>query len=317
MVTTEYSRRMNRVLDYIDQHLDEALDLNLLAQVAHFSSYHFHRVFSEWVGETLHDYVQRRRLARAAYQLPTRQQASILEVAIAAGFNSGEAFTRAFKRQFGMTPTAWRNQIPQHWKEAANEARARNMLQLRMLEQKDSNFGQTTRPSVCDHEDSSQVEESHMSVKVMDLPFKKVAYFRRFGPYGFDIPMFWKKIVDPWLRENGFDNVSCYGVVYDDSAITPPEKCRYDACVEVPDDYIATDNAMPATLPGGKYAVAAFRGLPEMISDAWSELFRGWLPNSSFQCDARPLFTRFRRNMQSAPDTAPFQCDLCLPIRPL
>ena len=56
---TEYSRRINRVLDYIDDHLDEALDLDTLAEVANFSPFHFHRLFAAWMGETLGDYLRR------------------------------------------------------------------------------------------------------------------------------------------------------------------------------------------------------------------------------------------------------------------
>jgi len=65
----EYAQRMNKVLDYIDQHLDTPLDLLTLAEVAHFSTFHFHRVFLAWVGETLGDYMWRRRLEIAAVHL--------------------------------------------------------------------------------------------------------------------------------------------------------------------------------------------------------------------------------------------------------
>ena len=60
----EYARRMNRVLDYIDLHLDQPLDLARLAGVANFSPFHFHRVFAAWMGETLGDYARRRRLEK-------------------------------------------------------------------------------------------------------------------------------------------------------------------------------------------------------------------------------------------------------------
>lgn len=73
----EYTRRMNRVLEYIDQHLDQPLELADLAQIAHFSPWHFHRLFTAWVGETLGDYLRRRRLACAAQQLASRPDASI------------------------------------------------------------------------------------------------------------------------------------------------------------------------------------------------------------------------------------------------
>src|SRR5207249_4325047 len=58
----EYVARMHRVVEHIDRHLDEPLDLETLAGVANFSSFHFHRLFSAWMGETLGEYLRRRRL---------------------------------------------------------------------------------------------------------------------------------------------------------------------------------------------------------------------------------------------------------------
>ncbi|HAT30850.1 MAG TPA: AraC family transcriptional regulator, partial [Janthinobacterium sp.] len=69
---------MNRVLDHIDRHLDTPLVLDDLARVAHFSPFHFHRVFAAWLGETLGDYVQRRRLAAGAGLLAARTDRSVL-----------------------------------------------------------------------------------------------------------------------------------------------------------------------------------------------------------------------------------------------
>ena len=77
----EYARRMNRVLDYIDHHLDSPLELATLADVANFSRFHFHRMFAGWIGETLGEYIRRRRLEVGAMQLSTRPNLTVLEVA--------------------------------------------------------------------------------------------------------------------------------------------------------------------------------------------------------------------------------------------
>jgi AraC family transcriptional regulator len=83
---SEYERRMHRVIAHIDEHLDQALDLNTLADVAHFSQFHFHRLFSAWMGETLGDYVRRRRLEVAAMRLAAQPRAAVLDIALSAGF---------------------------------------------------------------------------------------------------------------------------------------------------------------------------------------------------------------------------------------
>jgi len=63
---------MHRAIAHIDKHLDEPLDLNTVAEVAHFSSFHFHRLFSAWMGETFGDYMRRRRVEVAAMRLSTQ-----------------------------------------------------------------------------------------------------------------------------------------------------------------------------------------------------------------------------------------------------
>src|SRR5260370_28714205 len=104
----EYVARMHRVLEYIDRQLDQSLELETLAKVANFSSFHFHHLFTAWFGETLGDYVRRRRLETAALRLVPQPRLPVLQVSLSVGFGSTEAFARAFKTRFGSTPTAWR-----------------------------------------------------------------------------------------------------------------------------------------------------------------------------------------------------------------
>jgi AraC family transcriptional regulator len=62
----DYQRRVNAVIDYIEEHIDEKLTLDLLAGIACFSEFHFHRVFKTVINESLNDYVRRVRLEKAA-----------------------------------------------------------------------------------------------------------------------------------------------------------------------------------------------------------------------------------------------------------
>ena len=82
----EYIARINRVIDHIEAHLDEQLTLNALAEVAHFSPYHFHRIFHAMVGETLNRFIQRLRCERAAMQLVGQQTKSISAIALDCGY---------------------------------------------------------------------------------------------------------------------------------------------------------------------------------------------------------------------------------------
>src|ERR1700760_2772170 len=105
-----YVDRMHRVTEHIDRHLEQYLDLETLAEVAHFSPFHFHRLFSAWMGETLGGYLRRRRCELASTRLLAQPKLGILEIALDVGFGSAEAFTHAFSARFGCSPTTWRLQ---------------------------------------------------------------------------------------------------------------------------------------------------------------------------------------------------------------
>lgn len=106
----EYRRRINRVMDFVERHLDEPLPLERLADVATFSRYHFHRIFTAHVGETPGQFVQRLRVERAALLLAANPARTVLEVALEVGFGDPAAFSRAFARLYGASPTAYRRE---------------------------------------------------------------------------------------------------------------------------------------------------------------------------------------------------------------
>lgn len=101
---SEYEARMHRVVEYIDRQLDQPLNLDTIAKVAHFSAFHFHRLFAAWMGETLGDYLRRRRIEIAAMRLAAQPRVPVLHIALSVGFGSAEAFARAFRARFGARP---------------------------------------------------------------------------------------------------------------------------------------------------------------------------------------------------------------------
>ena len=103
-----YVERVNAVIDYIEAHLAEDLSLAALAEVAHFSPYHFHRVFSTLVGETLSRFISRVRVERAATLLVQHPDRAITDVAVDCGFTNPSSFARSFRESFGMSASKWR-----------------------------------------------------------------------------------------------------------------------------------------------------------------------------------------------------------------
>jgi len=99
--------RMARVARHLSAHLDDPVDPAALAKLAGLSARQLERVFSRIIGESPRAYLRRLRLERAATQLRT-SSSSILTIALEAGFQSHEAFTRKFRQRFGCTPIAFR-----------------------------------------------------------------------------------------------------------------------------------------------------------------------------------------------------------------
>ena len=106
-ILQEHTECIDHVMDYIRKHINDPLDREVLAEVAGFSVPHFHRVFTSHVGESAASYVRRLRMERAGRKL-RMGAVDITEVALAAGYETHAAFSKAFKQQFGISPNEFR-----------------------------------------------------------------------------------------------------------------------------------------------------------------------------------------------------------------
>ena len=97
------------VIDYIENHLDGKLELETVAEAVHYSKYHLHRLFTETVGMTIHDYVQRRQLTEAA-KLLVFSDKPIIEIAFICGYESQQSFSLAFKAMYKSPPAEYREE---------------------------------------------------------------------------------------------------------------------------------------------------------------------------------------------------------------
>ncbi len=103
-----YMNQIIQVQQYIKHNLDQPLNRHVLAHVAGYSIAHFHRVFMDYTGESAANYIRRLRLERAGRKL-RMGAVDIMDVGLAAGYNSHAAFTKAFKNQYGISPREFRN----------------------------------------------------------------------------------------------------------------------------------------------------------------------------------------------------------------
>jgi len=153
-----------------------------------------------------------------------------------------------------------------------------------------------------------------MKIDIVERLPVRVAYLRYTGPLGEPLGRFWRNTVAPWLADHGLVDCPRYGVLVDDPMQTPPEKCRYDAAVELPPG-LSLPDAEEVSLRGGRYAVTYFKGSAAEIGPAWQAFIAEVLAHPSSRVDdSRPPLEHLPRGASFDVRSGVFACELCLPV---
>ncbi len=153
-----------------------------------------------------------------------------------------------------------------------------------------------------------------MKIDLVQRTPVRVAYLRYTGPFGEPLGKFWRGTVAPWLADHGLVDCPRYGVALDNPMQIPAERCRYDACVELPPG-LSLPDAAESTIAGGRYAVTPFKGSGAQIGAAWGAFIGELSSNPAHRPDdSRPLFEHYPRGAAYDPRTGVFACQLCLPL---
>ncbi len=289
-----YRERMLRVLVYIQQHLDETLALENLAAIAHFSAYHFHRVFLGMVGESLMAHVRRLRLERAAMRLKHTDR-PVTQIAFEAGYETHEAFTRAFHVLFGEPPT-----------------RFREIHKPLALPDAPSGVHYHPAGSVNDFTPHS-TGGAPMEASIKKMGAMRVAFIRHAGPYN-EVGPTWGKLC-AWAGRHGLfgPQTVMFGLCHDDPQVTPPDRIRYDACIVAGDQVQAEGEVGIQTIPAGEYAVTIHRGPYSGLAQTYARLCGEWIPQHGRELRNAPAVEIYRNNPS---DTPPEQLvtEVCVPV---
>lgn len=292
-----YVQRINRVSNYIRDHVQDPLPLDVLAQVACFSPFHFHRLFKALTGETVNECVVRLRLERAVALLKAAPTLPILEAALDSGFNSASNFSRSFKRQYGLSPRQWDRRTPLHDK------------------RQDRKNGQVfdSFPQYDQHDYEAMARDREFTVQMRELPRQHLAYVRVMNSYHPERIMGAYERLIAWYQGQGgtLTQSTLIGMSQDDPDVTPLPLCQYDWCLSLP------AQGPTAAWPGGDGAlVKADGGVLAVqhrefplclvayihckgdiygVDRAWQYLFNYWLPRSRYQPDNLPAMEIYRR----------------------
>ena len=262
-----YARRFKQVLDYIDRHLDEPLHVEQLSQMANFSKFHFHRQFSQYCGIGVGRYITLMRLKRASYRLAFNPLERIIDIALDAGFENPESFSRAFKHIFDQTPSAFR--------------RAPSWIEWNAQYQ--SPVG------------TRREEGDEMDVKIVFAEPALVAALEHRGDPGLlnDTAL---RFIE-WRKASGLspvDKSRTYGIAYDNPETTDPEDFRFDICGSV-EEPVPTNpqGVVTKKIPGGRCAVVRHAGSHDRIGESVYNLFRRWLPDNDEELRDFPVYFHY------------------------
>ncbi len=317
LLRQEYAARINRVIDYITGNLNGDLRLEKLARVANFSPFHFHRIFTGMVGETLNNFIRRVRVEAAASKLINNPKLSITRIAFDCGFSSSSVFAREFREHFGMTATEFRHGSHRQWRKIRQAVSKDG--QAISKDEKDTDRGLAYTGG---RDLERRVVEVKMSVEVKELPEMQVAYLRHVGPYAGDTQLFESLIgrLMNWAGPRGllrFPETKMLTVYHDDPNITPEDKLRISVCVTVPEDTSVEGEVGKMAIPGGKFAVAHAEIDPDQYGDVWERLFSEWFPESGYQPDDSRMCYELYLNDPKEHPKGKHIVDICEPVRPL
>lgn len=269
----DYETRLIRVIEHIDAHLEGNLRLESLADIAHFSPYHFHRIFRGMTGETIAGYIRRRRLERAAHRLQS-SSVSVTELAFDSGFESNESFARAFRSQFGSAPSNYRHtgtrMITRQGLAAARGSR------LNVQAQALANYLQRKDRKVM------------FDVEIKAMPSIPLAFLRHKGSYHQIGPSFGTMCKEAEKQRLFGPRTQILARFYDDPNMVDVDNLRADAALVISADSDVAKPLKRGVIAAGDYAISILKGSYNELQAAYDWLFGQWLPESGREVANQP-----------------------------
>lgn len=247
----EYQKCVNVVIEYINQHLGEDIDLKSLARVSNFSPFYFHRIMKAFLGEPIGTFIVRTRTEAAARML-RYSDIPIADIAYRIGYSSPSSLSKVFKQLYGISPLEYRNN--------------KNFVIM--------------KPAII-RPDLELVSE------IKNVPERNVIYIRLTGNYKLnDYGGTWMRLIQFAQEQNlpmGDPSPLC--IYYDDPKVTPTEKLRTDVCMVMPVKGVAKGDVGSMVLPAGRYATFIYKGSYEHLQAVYDTIYGKYLPE--MECTIR------------------------------
>ena len=260
-----YINTVNKVINYIEQHLSGDLSLDHLAKIAHISPYHFHRIFSVICGETLYQFVTRKRIEKIASHLINQNYTSISELSLNYGFVNPTSFSRAFKKYYGISASTLVKRSVGSFQKVVTE------------KSKNSKASITLEEYIYNVRHVRDWSEANAKIEIANVPELQLAYRRHKGRFDQTINTFWE--LKKWADSSDqvkHKNRIWIMLVHDNPAVAAEDLVTQSAGILVDNKCYRTltmeDAVSKMTLPAGKYLKGEFTIHESDFKKAWDAM---------------------------------------------
>jgi len=255
-------RNMNRALSYIEENLTKDIDFREVAKLALCSEYHFKRMFSFLAGITLSEYIRRRRLTLAAFELKDNKM-KVIDIAFKYGYNSPDSFTRAFQNLHGLTPS---------------EAK-KTGYSLKAYPQ------MTFQLSIKGGNEMNYRIEEKQAFHIVGIKERVPIIFHGVNP---KIAAMWESLSDETINKlKKLSNVNPLGLLsasMNFSEERMEEKGELDHYIGIATTKQCPDNLIQLEVPALTWAVFEAVGpFPDTLQDVWGRIYSEWFPSSNYE----------------------------------
>ncbi len=279
-VKEEYLKRVNIVVEYINNHLDENIDLGTLAEISFFSPFHFQRIMKAFLGEPLGAFIVRKRVETAA-QLIRYTDLPIQDIAYRVGYDTPSSLSKVFKQFFNISPKEYRIN--------------KNFVIVRPMKLNEN--------------------LNIKKPKVVEVEDKQAIYIQQAGEYSsVDYDGIWGRLWQ-YVKENklysaGIEHI---GIYHGDPKVTDPDKLRSDICLVLPKKAEPKGEIGVKEIKGGKFAMFAYQGSYEHLSEVYDTIYGKYLPESGFKLRDSYCFEKYVSNPKQT-DPEKNKTEIYIPI---
>ncbi|MGJ7922533.1 AraC family transcriptional regulator [Neobacillus sp. LXY-4] len=255
-------KNMNGALKYIEDHLTGEIDFKEVARQAFCSEYHFKRMFSFLAGISLSEYIRRRRLTLAAFDLKDTN-VKVIDIAIKYGYNSADSFTRAFQNLHGVTPSEARQTA------YSLKAFPPMTFQLSIKGGTEMNY---------------RIVEKE-AFRIIGIMKRVPIIFNGVNP---EIASMWQSLTMEKINKlKGLSNVEPIGLISASTNFSEgrmEEKGELDHYIGVATTKECPENMAQLEVPASTWAVfEAIGPFPETLQNIWGRIYSEWFPSSNYE----------------------------------